>query len=185
MMDNSVSSNGFPSSFAGSVPVVTNSTPLATGTVPRPSPRQRLLTALAGLLPRNLPASKPPSGRTNSSSSYKGASRALGVTALLVVLAFGLLFLLPGGLAWAQDADTIEYAENGTGSVATYTAVDPEDAEVKWSLSGADAADFTIAGGVLAFVKSPNFEKPTDRVGTAHIHGRCRRQHIRDNGRGN
>ena len=129
MMDNSVSSNGFPSSFAGSVPVVTNSTPpLATETVPRPSPRQRLLAALAGLLHRNLPASKPPSSRTNSSSSYKGASRALGVTALLVVLAVGLLFLLPGGLAWAQDAETIQYPENGTGSVATYTAEDPEGA---------------------------------------------------------
>ena len=31
-----------------------------------------------------------------------------------------------------------EYAENGTGSVVTYTAVDPEGAAVKWSLSGAD-----------------------------------------------
>ena len=47
--------------------------------------------------------------------------------------------------------------------MAVYTADDPEDAAVKWSLSGADAADFTIEGGVLAFVKSPNFEKPTDR----------------------
>ena len=56
-----------------------------------------------------------------------------------------------------------EYAENGTGSVAVYTADDPEGVAIKWSLSGADAADFTIAGGVLAFVKSPNFEKPTDR----------------------
>ena len=116
MMDNSVSSNGFPGSFAGS----------ATETVPRPSPRERLLAALAGLLPRNLPASKPPSGRTNSSSSYKGASRALGVTALLVVLAVGLLFLLSGGLAWAQDAETIQYPENGTDAVATFTAIDPE-----------------------------------------------------------
>ena len=62
-----------------------------------------------------------------------------------------------------------EYAENGTGSVAVYTADDPEGVAVKWSLSGADAADFTIEGGVLAFVKSPNFEKPTDRVGTSHI----------------
>ena len=55
-----------------------------------------------------------------------------------------------------------EYPENGTGAVATYTAVDPEGVAVKWSLSGDDAADFTIAGGVLAFVKSPNFEKPAD-----------------------
>ena len=58
---------------------------------------------------------------------------------------------------------TKEYAENGTGSVAVYTADDPEGVAIKWSLSGADAADFTIEGGVLAFVKSPNFEKPTDR----------------------
>ena len=90
MMDNSVSSNGFPGSVAGSVPVVTNSTPLpATETVPRSSPRQRLLAALTGLLPRNLPASNRPSGGATSSSSYKGASRALGVTALLAVLAVG------------------------------------------------------------------------------------------------
>ena len=57
---------------------------------------------------------------------------------------------------------TKEYAENGDGSVATYTAVDPEGAAIKWSLSGTDAADFTIEGGVLAFVKSPDFEKPKD-----------------------
>ena len=31
---------------------------------------------------------------------------------------------------------TKEYAENGTGSVATYTAVDPEGVAIKWSLSG-------------------------------------------------
>ena len=31
---------------------------------------------------------------------------------------------------------TKEYAENGTGSVATYTAEDPEGAAIKWSLSG-------------------------------------------------
>ena len=79
----------------------------------------------------------------------------------------------------------ISYAENGTDPVATYTAVDPEGVAVKWSLSGADAADFTIEGGVLAFVKSPDFEDAKDIVGTGHIHGRCRRQHIRDNGRGN
>ena len=96
MMDNSVSSDG----FAGSVPVVTNPPPpLATEAVPRPSPRQRLLAALAGLLPRNLPASNPLSGgATPPSSLYKRASRALGVTAFLAALAVGLLFLLPGGL---------------------------------------------------------------------------------------
>ena len=148
MMDNSVSSDGFPGSFAGS----------ATETVPRPSPRERLLAALAGLLPRNLPASKPPSGRTNSSSSYKGASRALGVTAL--VLAVGLLFLLPGGLAWAQDAETIQYPENGTDAVATFTAIDPEGESVTWAVAGTDDAAFSIENGVLRFKSSPDFESP-------------------------
>ena len=73
----------------------------------------------------------------------------------------GLLFLLQGGIAGAQDA-SIMYPENGTDPVATYTAVDPEGAAIAWSLGGTDADDFTIAGGVLAFVKSPNFEKPGD-----------------------
>ena len=185
MMDNPVSSNGFPGSFAGSVPVVTNPPPkLATETVPRPSPRQRFLAALTGLLPRNLPGSKPPSGRTNSSSSYKGASRALGVPALLAVLAVGLLFLMPGGPLQAQSGDAqVDYAENGTGPVATYTGLDPEGRPVYWSLltdatgdqnipdeSGvdnvepadiADFGDFSISDGVLSFKFPPDFEMPT------------------------
>ena len=53
---------------------------------------------------------------------------------------------------------TAEYAENGMGPVATYTAVDPEMTAVKWSLSGDDAGDFSIDGGVLTFKKSPNYE---------------------------
>ena len=69
---------------------------------------------------------------------------------------------MPGGPAWAQDADTISYAENGTDPVVTYTAVDPEGVAIKWSLSGTDASLFSIEGGVLAFVKSPDFEKPAD-----------------------
>ena len=111
-------------SFAGS----------ATETVPRPSPRERLLAALAGLLPRNLPASNLPSGgATSPSSLYKRASRALGVTALLALLAASLLFLLPGGPLHAQEA-AISYLENDTGAVATLTAVDPEGESIVWSL---------------------------------------------------
>ena len=164
MMDNSVSSNGVPGNFAGSAPVVTYSTPslppLATETVPSTSPRQRFLAALAGLLPRNLPASNRPSGgATSPSSLYKRASGALTVTAFLAVLAFGLLFLLPVGPAWAQD-DTIMYPEKGTEPVETYTASDPEGAMVHWSLGGVDASDFMIEDGVLRFKKSPDYETP-------------------------
>ena len=57
---------------------------------------------------------------------------------------------------------TKEYAENGTDPVATYTAVDPEGAAVKWSLSGDDEASLHDCWWVLAFVKSPNFEDAKD-----------------------
>ena len=53
---------------------------------------------------------------------------------------------------------TVDYEENGTGPVSTYTAVDPEGATIDWSLTGTDAAKFTIDGGVLAFKVSPDYE---------------------------
>jgi len=58
---------------------------------------------------------------------------------------------------------TKNYAENGTGAVATYTATDPESDTITWSLSGTDAADLAIStGGVLTFASSPDFESPVD-----------------------
>ena len=58
---------------------------------------------------------------------------------------------------------TIDYAENGTGDVATYTAMDPEEATITWSLSGTDAGVFDISGaGVLTFNESPDFEMAAD-----------------------
>ena len=66
----------------------------------------------------------------------------------------------------AGDA-TAEYAENGVGSVATYTAADPERAAItSWTLNGDDAGLFSIEGGVLSFKKSPNFEE----MGTDNMH---------------
>ena len=65
---------------------------------------------------------------------------------------------------------SIEYAENGTRSVASYTAVDPDmTAIASWSLDGDDAGEFTIEGGVLTFKKSPDFEMPGDE-GTDRIY---------------
>ena len=90
------------------------------------------------------------------------------ILVFLAVLALGLLFLLPGGPLQAQDDGTIEYPENGTGPVATYTAVDPEmTAIASWSLVGTDAGVFDINDGVLTFKKSPNYEMPGDVVGTS------------------
>ena len=53
-----------------------------------------------------------------------------------------------------------EYAENGTGVVARFTAEDPEGESITWSLAGADSEDFSIENGVLRFKSSPDYEDP-------------------------
>ena len=53
-----------------------------------------------------------------------------------------------------------------TAVVATYVGTDPEGATIGWDLRGADAALFTIAGGVLQFRAAPDFENPKDVLGT-------------------
>ena len=64
------------------------------------------------------------------------------ILAALVVVLGALLYLLPGGLAQAQQAQqSFTYAENGTGPVATFAATDPEGVSpIVWSLL-ADAAN--------------------------------------------
>ena len=43
--------------------------------------------------------------------------------------------MLPGGPLHAQEAMTeLEYAENGTDPVATFTGIDPEGRMIYWSL---------------------------------------------------
>ena len=63
--------------------------------------------------------------------------------------------------------DAVDYAENGTGSVASFTATDPEGNDITWKLGGAKGVDnalFEIGEdtGVLTFKKSPNFEDAKD-----------------------
>ena len=57
------------------------------------------------------------------------------------------------------------YAENGTGGVATYTLTGTNAASAAWSLEGDDAGDFTISGGMLRFMSSPDYEMPDDANG--------------------
>ena len=67
-----------------------------------------------------------------------------------------------------EDPEDQEYAENGMGPVATFTATDPEGAGIDWSVEGTDAADFLIdANGVLTFKNPPDFEDPSDRADAA------------------
>ena len=63
--------------------------------------------------------------------------------------------------------DYPEIDEDGspnTAAVVIFTGTDPEGARTTWDVRGADAALFTIDGGVLKFRNSPDFEDPKDRV---------------------
>ena len=144
---------------------------LASGTAKKTSSKRHIP---GGLLPghgRMRSGHQSPAG--SLTSLYKHPTPAILV--LLAVLALGLLFLLPGGLLHAQNDGMIEYAENGMDAVATFTAEDPEDRMVYWSLApadtdpdgdgdletadAADAAEFSISSdGVLSFNFSPDFE---------------------------
>ena len=117
---------------------------------------------------RKFPGLHPPLGGATSPSLSLNRRFAFHILALLAALAVGLLFLLPGGPLQAQDGGPIMYAESGTGPVVTFTAVDPEGADVVWTLGGADASDFKIEGGVLTFAKSPDFEAATGGVGNGN-----------------
>ncbi len=62
------------------------------------------------------------------------------------------------------------FAENGTGTVATYTATDAESNNITWSLTGADSALLSIsASGEVTFDDSPDYEAPADD-GTDNIY---------------
>ena len=57
---------------------------------------------------------------------------------------------------------TVNYAENGAHTVAIYSATDPEEATITWSVTGTDAGDFSITNGELTFRSTPDYEKPVD-----------------------
>ena len=80
------------------------------------------------------------------------------------------------------DAAVDDYAENGTGPVATYTAPDPEGGSVGWSLEGVDAGNFTNGGGVLRFKSSPDYENPTDDGRDNEYHVTVRSTDVRPDG---
>ena len=59
--------------------------------------------------------------------------------------------------------ESISYAENGTGAIATYSITDPDGDALTWSIAGTDAARFSInEDGELSFRSSPNYEAPND-----------------------
>ena len=57
----------------------------------------------------------------------------------------------------------IDYAENDTSDLATYSATDQEGDSLTWSLAGADSGAFSLSTElVLSFTSSPDFENPAD-----------------------
>ena len=69
--------------------------------------------------------------------------------------------ILEGGFS-IDGSPGVDYAENGTGDVATYMAVGAEADGATLTLEGDDDSAFTLQGGVLSFRSSPDFENPTD-----------------------
>ncbi|MCE2457596.1 MAG: cadherin repeat domain-containing protein [Dehalococcoidia bacterium] len=59
---------------------------------------------------------------------------------------------------------SIDYTENGTGDVAQYSATNPGNDTIVWSLQGDDADDFVIHenNGTLLFGAPPDYEDATD-----------------------
>ena len=151
------------------------------------SPGRRLPGALAGGSHRSFSGPRSlPGGAASSSLPYR--KHALPVLALLAAAALGLWLLLPGGALHAQNGGTIMFPENGEGTVAVFTATDPEGKSVEWSVlpvvdapidvdndgtpeftadDAADAALFEISkSGELTFASPPDFETPVG--GTAN-----------------
>ena len=97
--------------------------------------------------------------------SNTGISRVLALAVTL--LGLSAIVVLATSVAFAQEAATIMYAENGEGAVRTFTSTDPEGAGIDWDVTGIDADDFTIdSRGVLTF-KSPQLREPDGQASWA------------------
>ena len=60
--------------------------------------------------------------------------------------------------------ECIEYPEHGSGTVVAFTAIDPEEEPVSWTLDTNSLVDnlFEIEGGRLTFITPPDFENARD-----------------------
>ncbi len=82
------------------------------------------------------------------------------------LLAMVSLLLVPGAASASvtiAGASAPSYAEHGTDIVAAYTASDPGNEGIEWSISGTDADEFSInSSSELSFNEPPDFETPAD-----------------------
>ena len=60
----------------------------------------------------------------------------------------------------------VRFLENGTGTVGTYSATDPDGDSIVWTVEGPDAGKFSIdMAGALKFNAPPDYESPGDADG--------------------
>ena len=98
---------------------------------------------------------------TVTATDPDGLSASIDVTIMVTDVDEAPMIML-GGLA-ISGMSSPRFVENGTGSVATYTATGPDADRASWSLEGADVGDFRISsGGMLTFRSSPDYENPMD-----------------------
>ena len=76
---------------------------------------------------------------------------------------------------------SVGYPENSDGQVATYSATDPDNDQVIWSLSGDDAGDFSISNtGELTFQTAPDHEAHRRERTAGVLRGDCFPHHRRE-----
>ena len=156
-----------------------NSTPTLPSLAPKTAQTSlggRILEAITGGPDHRSSGPHSPSGGAASPAIFLNKHLSITIIALLAALTLGLLFLMPGGPLHAQDADSIMFPENGDGVVAVFTAEDPEEKSVTWSIppigdpdaggeldadDNTDGPLFSISkSGELTFMDEPDFEAP-------------------------
>ena len=92
--------------------------------------------------------------------------KALTSRPVFVLAAALAILMLAAPFVFAADTE-VDYPENSTHAVATFSATDQDGDPIVWSLGGDDDGDFTIDGGVLNFKSPPDYESPVSAsIGT-------------------
>ncbi len=97
----------------------------------------------------------------NVSDGSSTATKALAITVTDVVVE------MPNQPPVITSGNAVNFAENGTDTVYTTVASDPEEGTaLTYSLTGTDASLFNIGNtGLVTFKTAPNFESPKDNGG--------------------
>ena len=107
-------------------------------------------------------------GEARYRMSHLPSTAAMARVVVLAGIILAILLLLSRSYypVFAQESvpeltETIEYAEDRTDEVISYSATDPEGETIQWTAVSLGTEDFSIStGGVLTFVNKPDYEDP-------------------------